>query len=108
MSSIDYGHEQFWKAVTGMAESTRTLRYRLCDAYVNNIAQVKDENVPEGSRSDLAKLRHMLTHKPARHSHEAACQSTIDQMTDDEAHEAARLIMKLFDEIDSHYREEHR
>ena len=89
-----------------MAESAGGLRERLCDAYQKQIVHVTDDNVPEDVRSDLAKLNRMLNHRPARHSKEGRCKATTDQMTDDEANAAARLMMQLFDQIEGLYWEE--
>jgi hypothetical protein len=96
---IPYGWEKFYLAVIGMAQSARPLRQRLRDAYVNHLVYVHDENIPEGSRHDMTELRHMLTHRPPRNEHERNADASTDQMSDDEADRAARLIIKIFDEI---------
>lgn len=96
---ISYGWEKFYLAVIGMAQSARPLRQRLRDAYVNHLIYVHDENIPEGSRRNMAELRHMLTHRPPRTEHEGSVDASADQMSDDEADRAARLIIKIFDEI---------
>jgi hypothetical protein len=96
---ISYGREKFSLAVLGMAQSARPLRQRLRDAYLRHLVYVHDENIPEGSRRDMAELRHMLTHRPPRTEREGNADASTDQMSDDEADRAARLIIKILDDL---------
>jgi 2-phospho-L-lactate transferase/gluconeogenesis factor (CofD/UPF0052 family) len=103
--SLSYAWEKFYTAVLGMATSAKSLPERIEDAYVYNVIHVRDEDVPQDHRWDFQRLKEMVTCREARHSDEGTVRSTTQQMSVQEAEEAAHLIIKLFDEISSAHRE---
>jgi hypothetical protein len=104
--SLSYAHEKFYAAVRGMAESAKSLPERIEDACVYSIIHVQDEDIPQDHRWDFRRLMELVTRCEPRSPDEGKVRATTQQMSVEETSEAAHLIIKLFDEISSAYREQ--
>jgi hypothetical protein len=86
--------EQLESAVLTLARSG-TIKDRLADAFRKHLAQVSADDLPETLRADLHACHDALTHeRPLRG--EDAVRATVRKMSNEEADEVARKIVRLF------------
>lgn len=79
----------------------KTLQERLIHAAFPIINDMKAEDLLSGElRSSYDRLKKVLTHMSPQPPSDGSIQATIKSMTDSEAEEAARLVLKLPREVE--------
>ena len=91
----EYAHEKFGDAVRALATTRGSIKERLVDA-VNFITSINTEtDVPEDLVEAFNDFVQRMTSAGSQISDEGKIQTTVGEMTEDEAVEAAREIVWL-------------
>jgi Asp/Glu/hydantoin racemase len=79
-----------------LATSLEPLRERILHAYIGGLSRIRSNSLPPGSlREELESLMEHLSSKPMENANEGRIHATLRAMSDHEAQEAAKRIIRF-------------
>lgn len=78
-----------------LATSREPLRERILHAYIGGLSRIRSNSLPSGLREEFESLVEHLSSKPIENAHEGRIHATLRAMSDHEAQEAAKRIIRF-------------